>query len=198
MRTLYRSVVLTLVMAVVVGVGYPVAGWALSQWWFHAQANGSLTKDGSSLIGQPWSTTSNGTLVINPMWFQGRPDPDNPLELNGTPGESGSASLGPRSAVLVADTASFLAAWRKVGIEHPTEDLVTTSGSGVDPDITPADALVQLPMLLRARPYLSDAELRSLIARETQGPQGGFLGGSYLDVLQLNMALAKLAAAEGH
>ena len=74
---------------------------------------------------------------------------------------------------------------------NPTPDLVTTSGSGIDPDITPQDALVQIPMVSKAT-GISPSALQALIARETNGEQLGFLGSSYIDVLQLNEALAAL------
>ncbi len=190
---LYRSVMLTLVLLVVCGVAYPVAGWALSQVAFRHQADGSITANGSTLIGQPWSPT---TTAIDPRWFQGRPDPDNPLELNGVAGESGPSNLGPTSPVLAASVHTLIAEWHAVGVD-PTEDLVTGSGSGLDPDIAPIDATVQIPMILRARPYLTAAELRGLIARSTQPAQFGFLGAPYVVVLELNEGLAAMSAHHG-
>jgi K+-transporting ATPase ATPase C chain len=74
---------------------------------------------------------------------------------------------------------------------NPTPDLVTTSGSGYDPDITPLDATVQIPMVAHAT-GISPSALRGLIARQTQGRPLGFLGSPYLDVLPLNEALARL------
>jgi potassium-transporting ATPase KdpC subunit len=200
MRQLVRSIILTLVLFVICGVAYPIAGWALSQAAFHGQANGSITKDGSTLIGQPWSNLTAKRPSIDPRWFQGRPDADNPLGLQypGGPmlsGESGASNLGPRSQVLVNDVVAMVALWKKVGIDDPTPDLVTTSGSGIDPDITPQDALVQVPMVARVR-HLSPVVLRSLIARQTVGAQLGFLGAPYLNVLQLNEALVAMAGAQ--
>lgn len=196
MRQLVRSVILTLVLFVIVGVAYPFAGWALSQAAFHNQANGSVAKNGSTMIGQPWSNLTASHPSINPRWFQGRPDPDNPLGLQYpggslTPGSSTQSNLGPRSQVLVNDVAAMVALWRAAGVSDPTPDLVTTSGSGLDPDITPQDAFVQVPMVAKAR-HLSPSVLRALIARQTVGPQLGFLGQSYINVLQLNEALAAL------
>src|SRR6202034_3689426 len=115
---------------------------------------------------------------------------DDPLVANGAPGESGATNLGPRSAELVKYTKELVAYWRARGVD-PTPDLVTTSGSGYDPDITPADALVQIPMVSAAT-GISPSRLRTLIAKETNGEQLGFLGSSYIDVLQLNEGLAKL------
>jgi K+-transporting ATPase ATPase C chain len=138
--------------------------------------------------------------------FQGRPDDlgpyasatlspaehpgDDPLVANGAPGESGATNLGPRSAELVKYTKELVAYWHARGVD-PTPDLVTTSGSGYDPDITAADALAQIPMVSKAT-GLSPATLRALIARHDNSAQLGFLGSSYIVVLQLNEGLAKL------
>ena len=80
--------------------------------------------------------------------------------------------------------------WKARGV-NPTPDLVTNSGSGYDPDISQQDALVQIPMVSQAT-GLSPSVLRSLIISHTQGAELGFLGTSYINVLQLNEALAKL------
>ena len=87
-------------------------------------------------------------------------------------------------------TKELVAYWHKRGVD-PTPDLVTTSGSGYDPDITAQDALVQIPMVSKAT-GISPSALRALIARETNGAELGFMGSSYIDVLQLNEALAQL------
>ena len=145
--------------------------------------------------------------------FQGRPDDlgpyagslnpvagggDNPLQANNVPGkpgvlnsgESGASNLGPRSKVLLSNTQALVAYWHQRGV-NPTPDLVTTSGSGLDPDITAADALAQIPMVSKAT-GIAPSALRALIARETNGAQLGFLGSSYINVLQLNEALQQL------
>jgi potassium-transporting ATPase KdpC subunit len=193
---LRRSVVMCLICLVVFGFAYAFAGVGVSQLLFQHQANGSLTPNGSTLIGQNWSS---------PKWFHGRPDDtgpyaanaathasggDNPLVANGVSGQSGATNLGPRSKVLLANTRALVAYWHALGV-NPTPDLVTTSASGYDPDISPADALVQIPMVSRAT-GVSPARLRRLIARETHPAQWGFLGASYIDVLQLNEGLARL------
>jgi K+-transporting ATPase ATPase C chain len=202
---LRRSVILGLI-AIVVTFLYAFVGTGVSQVLFKHQADGSITANGSTLVGQNWSQTAcpghpNGSCV-----FQGRPDDlgpyssaktnpaehpgDDPLVANGQSGESGATNLGPRSAELKAYTIALKSYWNARGVQ-PTPDLVTTSASGYDPDITPQDALVQIPMVSAAT-GLSAATLRALIAKETNGEQLGFLGSSYIDVLQLNEALAHL------
>ena len=109
---------------------------------------------------------------------------------NGVSGESAATNLGPRSKVLGTNTKPLLAYWHKLGVD-PTPDLVTTSGSGYDPDITPLDAPVQIPMVSHAT-GIAPSALRTLIIRETHGAQFGFLGSPYINVLELNEALAKL------
>jgi K+-transporting ATPase ATPase C chain len=201
------------VIALVLTFAYTYLGTGLSQVLFKHQADGSITSNGSTLIGQNWSQTPCPGHPLGSCVFQGRPDAlgpyagstnpvagggDNPLEANNipgkpgvlNPGESGGTSLGPRSSTLKSNTEALVAYWNGRGVD-PTPDLVTTSGSGYDPDISAADAIAQIPMVSRAT-GLSPATLRSLIARENSGAQLGFLGSSYIDVLQLNEALAKL------
>jgi K+-transporting ATPase ATPase C chain len=186
---LRRSIVLALFCLVFFGLIYPLAGTGISQVLFKHQADGSITPDGSTLIGQNWTS---------PKFFHGRPDDfgpyagvgDNPLVANGKAGDTGPTNLGPRSKVLLENTRELIAYWHKMGV-NPTEDLVTTSGSGLDPDITPADAYAQIPMVSKAT-GLSPKVLDALIARETNTAQFGFLGSDYIVVLQLNEALAKM------
>ena len=177
-----RSAILLAVGSILLfGLAYPLAGTGVSQLLFPAQANGSLTPRGSTLVGQPWT---------GPQWFHGRPDPDNPLRLDGAPGASGGTNLGPRSQQLVAAVRADAAKLRGMGVQ-PMADLVTTSGSGIDPDITPQDALAQVAMVSRST-GVPESRLRRLIRTMTVGPELGFLGPSYVDVLQLNSALARI------
>jgi potassium-transporting ATPase KdpC subunit len=202
---LRRSVILGLI-AIVLTFVYAFVGTGVSQVLFKHQADGSVTAHGSTLVGQNWSQTSCPGHPLGSCVFQGRPDDlgpyssaktspaehpgDDPLVANGQPGESGATNLGPRSAELKSYTEELVAYWHKRGV-NPTPDLVTTSGSGLDPDITPADAIAQIPMVSAAT-GLSSSTLRHLIAEETNGEQLGFLGSSYIDVLQLNEALSAL------
>jgi K+-transporting ATPase ATPase C chain len=209
---LRRSIVLA-VIVLVLTFAYTFVSTGIDQVLFKHQANGSITPNGSTLIGQNWSQTSCPGHPLGSCVFQGRPDAlgpyagslkpvaaggDNPLEANNIPGhpavmnsgESGPTNLGPRSSVLLANTQQLVAYWHARGV-NPTPDLVTTSGSGYDPDISAADAIAEIPMVSNAT-GLSSSTLRGLIARETQGAQFGFLGTSYINVLQLNEALVKL------
>ena len=202
---LRRALTLSLI-AIVLTFAYALVGTGVSQLFFKHQADGSITAHGSTLVGQNWSSTNCPGHPKGSCVFQGRPDDlgpyasaktnpaghpgDDPLVANGVRGESGATNLGPRSAELKDYTEELLAYWHRRGVD-PTPDLVTTSGSGYDPDITPQDALVQIPMVSGAT-GVSPSALRKLIVKETQGEQLGFLGSRYIDVLQLNQALAKL------
>jgi len=197
-----RSLVLIVISFLLLGLAYPLLGTAVGQVFFEHQADGSIEANGSgsTLIGQTWSS---------PRWFHGRPDNagpyhatakkkqeadvsgDNPLMANGVPGESAATNYGPRERLLVEYTAELVRYWHAQGV-NPTTDLVTTSGSGYDPDITPEDAYVQVPMVARAT-GVPQARLRQLIASQTHGAEWGFLGSPYVVVLSLNQALAKLA-----
>ncbi|MEO9181830.1 MAG: potassium-transporting ATPase subunit C [Acidimicrobiales bacterium] len=193
---LRRSFVFAIICMVFFGFIYAFAGTGVAQVLYPYKANGSLTANGSTLIGQNWSS---------PRWFHGRPDDtgpyaanrvngisggDNPLEANGFSGESGATGLGPHSQLLIKNTLALIRYWHRLGVK-PTVDLVTTSGSGYDPDISVLDAVVQIPMVARVtgvRPW----RLRSLIKSQSHSADLGFLGSSYIDVLQLNEGLAKL------
>ena len=189
---LRQSVVFAVVCVAIFGLGYGLLGVGVSQALFPHQANGSITARGSTLIGQNWNGYST-TKILNPQWFHGRPDADDPLMANARRGISASANLGPRSKVLVTEVRALVKAWHAVGVT-PTADLVTSSGSGLDPDITPADAIVQIPMVSRAT-GVPAARLRTLIAGQTHGRELGFLGSPSIVVLQLNEALAELRGA---
>jgi potassium-transporting ATPase KdpC subunit len=193
---LRRSIISIVVFTAFFGFVYALAGTGVAQLFFRHQADGSITANGSTLIGQNWSSTKCPGNPPGSCVFQGRPDDlgpysgDNPLVANGKSGESAATNLGPRSKVLVSNTQQLVAYWNKRGVD-PTPDLVTTSASGLDPDISPQDALVQIPMVSKAT-GIAPTTLRALIAKETNGAVLGFMGSSYIDVLQLNEALAQL------
>ncbi len=212
---LRRSIIAVIVFTLFFGFLYALAGTGVAQAFFRGQADGSITANGSRLIGQDWSQTRCPGHRLGSCVFQGRPDNlgpyagsaspaagggDNPLQANNIPGkpgvlnsgESATTNLGPRSKTLLQNTQQLVAYWKARGV-NPTPDLVTTSGSGVDPDITPQDAIAEIPMVSRAT-GISPGALRTLIGQQTQGMQLGFLGSSFVNVLQLNEALAKLKA----
>ena len=203
---LRRSLIMAVICLVFFGFVYAFVGTGVSQLLFKNQADGSLSADGSTLIGQPWNLTKCPGHPLGSCVFQGRPDDlgpyssstlspaehpgDDPLVANGAPGESGATNLGPRSQELLDYTKTLIKYWQRRGVQ-PTSDLVTTSGSGLDPDITPQDAQAEIPMVSRAT-GLSAATLQRLISQQTNGMQLGFLGSPYVNVLQLNEALGKL------
>jgi potassium-transporting ATPase KdpC subunit len=172
--SLSRALGISIFFFLLLGLAYPLAETGIGQLAFSHQANGSLTADGSTLVGQQWK---------GPQWFQGRPDADNPMATGGT-------NLGPRSKALVQAVTQQVSQLKKEGIT-PTPDLVTTSGSGVDPDISPADAYAQVDAVAKAR-GLSASTVHALVAAEIQPAQLGFLGSPYINVLQLNERLAGL------
>jgi K+-transporting ATPase ATPase C chain len=207
---LRRAAIFCVLCLVLFGLAYPLAGVAVSQLFFRHQADGSVTANGSALVGQDWSKTMCPGHLRGSCVFQGRPDAlgpysdtgrytgdnpaghagDNPLFANGVAGGSAATNLGPRSALLKSNTRALITYWKARGVT-PTANLVTTSGSGLDPDITPQDADAEIPMVSRAT-GISPARLRNLIVQQTVGKELGFLGSPYVNVLQLNEALARL------
>ncbi len=171
---LRRSLVLALFFLVLLGLAYPLAETGLAGTLFPGRSGGSLTANGSTLIGQRWKGT---------RWFHGRPDPDNPMA-------SGPTNLGPRSEKLRDQVEARIDRWHRLGVK-PTPELVTGSGSGLDPDISPRAAYAQVPMVAKAR-HLPPSVVRHLVSASIRGPQLGFLGAPYVNVLELNESLARL------
>jgi K+-transporting ATPase ATPase C chain len=167
------------------GVLYPLVVTGLAQAVFPHQANGSLIVEagqvrGSELIGQPFD---------DPRYFWGRPSATAPFPYNAA--ASVGSNDGPLSPVLLERVQARVAALRAAdpGNEQPIPvDLVTASGSGLDPDISLAAALYQVPRVARAR-GLAESEVLALVERYSEGRQFGFLGEPRVNVLQLNLAL---------
>ena len=194
LREIRPAIVMIVVMTVLTGLIYPLAMTGVAQVLFPHQANGSLIeKDGkvigSALIGQNFTSDK---------YFHGRPsattepDPKDATKTVPVPyaaDNSAGSNLGPTSKALVdrvKDDAAKLAA------ENPNtpipSDLVTTSASGLDPDITPAGALFQVPRVAKAR-GLAEDKVRQLVQDHISGRLIGIIGEPHVNVLQLNLAL---------
>ena len=185
MKNFITAILMTLVTTILLGLIYPLVVTGLAQVIFPHQANGSLIKNqageviGSELIGQPFAA---------PGYFVSRPSAAG----NGyDAGASGGSNLGPTSQKLIdrvkADVEKYTA-------ENPGKpipiDLVTTSASGLDPHISPANAEFQAPRVAKER-GLSETEVRQIIAKYTDGRQFGFLGEPRVNVLMMNLELDK-------
>jgi K+-transporting ATPase ATPase C chain len=175
---------MTLVTTVIFGLLYPLAITGLGQLLFPSQANGGLIVKngqvvGSRLIGQPF--TAERYFHPRPSGAGSGYDPVSP--------SGGATNLGPTNRQLTDRVKSDI---EKLHTENPAApvpvDLVTTSGSGLDPDISPAAAEFQLPRVARAR-GMRPEDLRLLITKHTQGREFGFLGEPRVNVLELNLDL---------
>jgi len=197
LRQIRPAIVMIIVMTVITGLVYPLGMTGLAQLLFPRQANGSLiAKDGtvigSELIGQNFT---------DDKYFHGRPsattepDPNDPTKTVSMPyaaDNSGGSNLGPTSQPLVDRVKDDA---EKLKAENPSTpipvDLVTTSASGLDPDITPAAAEFQVPRVAKAR-NLSPEKIRGLVDEMTQDRFLGVLGEKRVNVLKLNLALDQL------
>ena len=185
MTHLRPALILLVVLTVVTGVIYPVIVTVIAQLVFPYQANGSLlVKDGkvigSVLIGQPFD---------DPKYFWGRPSATAPFPYNAA--LSSGSNLSPTNPALIKSVQERVDALRAADPDNKAPvpvDLVTASGSGLDPHISPAAALYQVNRVAKARKLQPDA-VRALVDRYTEGRQLGFLGEPRVNVLALNLAL---------
>jgi|SRR5579872_1234651 len=195
MKYIRPAIVLTLLLTVLTGLIYPGVVTALAQLIFPNQANGSLVHAsngqviGSELIGQYWTS---------PQYFHGRPSATS--NLNGTPSpyeadNSSASNLGPTNATLVKTVQQRVAEVKKENPNAPSGpvpvDLVTASGSGLDPDISVAAALYQVPRIAQMR-GLSQSTVTQLVMNHVTGQFLGIFGEQYVNVLDLNLALDAL------
>jgi K+-transporting ATPase ATPase C chain len=188
-KLLRQAIVLLLLLTAITGLLYPLAVTGLAQLVFPHQANGSMiVRDG-----KPVGSTLIGQQFTDPKYFWGRPSATTPQPYNGT--ASGGSNLGPTNPALTDAVKQRIAALRAAdpGNHAPVPvDLVTASGSGLDPDISPAAALYQVHRVAHAR-GLPSVEVRALVDHYTRGRQFGVLGEPRVNVLQLNLALSRLA-----
>jgi K+-transporting ATPase ATPase C chain len=183
-----RSAVLLVILTVLTGIVYPLFIMGVAQGLFHDKAEGSLViRDGqvagSTLIGQPFT---------DPGYFWSRPSATSPYAYNGA--ASSGSNLGPTNPALLQAITERIAALRAAdpGNTAPVPiDLVTTSASGLDPDISPAAAQYQVSRVARERGLPVD-EVQGLVEKYTSGRQLGFLGEPRVNVLRLNLALDAL------
>ena len=194
LREIRPAIILLLALTLITGLAYPLAITAIAGAIFPKQAQGSLIERdgkvvGSALIGQEFKSDK---------YFHGRPsattapDPNDSTKTVPAPynaANSGGSNLGPTSKALSDRIKEDVA---KLKAENPSAavpvDLVTTSGSGLDPDISPEAALFQVPRVAKAR-GLSEEKVRGLVTDNTQGRLGGLLGEPRVNVLALNLAL---------
>ena len=188
MKTIFHyfriSLFLFILLTILTGVMYPAFITGIAQWAFANQANGSMTSQGSLLIQQPFN---------QPNYFWGRPSATTPFPDNAA--SSAASSFGPTNPALIAAVKTRIALLKKV---DPTNtlpipvDLVTTSGSGLDPEISPAAAYYQAPRIAKLR-NLPLWQVTDLITANIRPRQLDLLGEPRVNVLQLNIALDQIS-----
>jgi K+-transporting ATPase ATPase C chain len=191
-RHALASVIMLAIVTVALGFGYPLVVTGISQLFFRSQANGSLVRGshgtliGSALLGQSFTDAKGNPL---PRYFQPRPSAAG----SGYDGaSSGASNLGPSNPVLIKLVTERTQAYRvfnglPAGATVPV-DAVTASASGLDPDISVANALDQAPRVARAR-HLPAAKVVALVHKYTTSAQWGFLSEPVVNVLSINLAL---------
>ena len=197
LREIRPAIVMMIVMTVLTGLAYPLAMTGVAQLAFPHQANGSLIEKDKKVIG----SLLIGQNFTKPEYFHGRPsatsdtDPNDSSKTVPAPynaANSSGSNAGPTSKALIERVQADV---EKLKAENPTAaipvDLVTTSASGLDPDISPAAAMFQVPRVAKAR-NLDEAQVRRLVQLHTEVPTFGIIGEPRINVLQLNLALDAL------
>lgn len=199
LREVRPAIVMIVCLTILTGLVYPLAMTGLAQALFPRQANGSLIEQNGKVIG----SALIGQNFTKPGYFHGRPsattdtDPKDPSKTIPAPynaANSGGSNAGPTSKALAERVQGDVKALKEENPNTPIPvDLVTTSASGLDPEISPAAALFQVPRVARER-HLSEQRVRELVASHTEGRFLGVIGESRVNVLKLNMALDALGA----
>lgn len=184
-RNFLISIWMTVATTVLCGIIYPLVVTELAQWIFPRQANGTLITSGGTQIG----STLIGQAFSSPGYFKPRPSAAGPAGYDPDASSGGASNLGPTNSALITRVKGDVehAHAENPGAAIPA-DLVTTSGSGLDPHISPAAAEFQVPRVAKER-GMTEAEVRMIVARHTQGRQLGFLGEPRVNVLELNLEL---------
>jgi K+-transporting ATPase ATPase C chain len=184
LRHVVTAALYTVVTVVLLGLIYPLVIWAIATVVFHSQATGSLVEENGKLIG----STLVGQMFTKPGYFHGRPSA---AGKGYDPTQTGGTNLGPTSKKLIEATRAAVAALKK---ENPDAtgpippDLVTSSASGIDPDISPDGAFYQVARVAKARGMAPD-RVRALVEAAIVPRQFGIFGEPRVNVLQLNRAL---------
>ncbi|MBV9859714.1 MAG: K(+)-transporting ATPase subunit C [Alphaproteobacteria bacterium] len=193
------AIVMIVVMTVITGLAYPLGMTAIAELFFPHEAHGSLVEQAGKIVGSELI----GQNFADPKYFHGRPsattepDPKDPTKTVAAPyaaDNSGGSNAGPTAKALIDRVKEES---EKLQAENPATpvpvDLVTTSASGLDPDITPAGALFQVPRVAKAR-GLSQESVRQLVDAHIQGCLLGIIGEPHVNVLALNLALDRAQA----
>ncbi|MFC4256724.1 potassium-transporting ATPase subunit KdpC [Altererythrobacter xixiisoli] len=189
LKTAFRPAIsMTILFALLLGIAYPLAMTGVGQALFPSQANGSLITQDGKIIG----SSVVGQAFVGERYFHTRPSAAGADGYDGL--ASSGSNLGPTSQALIDRVAADVEQKRAQGVtEAVPADMVTASGSGLDPDISPDAALAQVSRVSAAR-GLAQVDVRDLVERSIQRPLLGFLGEDRVNVLELNRQLDRLGS----
>jgi K+-transporting ATPase ATPase C chain len=193
LKSLRTAAIVIVLFTVLTGLVYPLVVTVVAQLVFPGKANGSMMMKngkaiGSGLIGQPFTSAK---------YFWSRPSATSPIPYNAR--ASSGSNLGPLNPALLEATRKSVQHLRDADPQNAKAvpvDLVTTSGSGLDPHISVAAAIYQVPRVARAR-RISEGKARTMVDQYTEGRQLGFLGEPRVNVLKLNLALDEMESPRG-